>query len=262
MEQEKDNKEEKSQKEVKKEVSEPKSSKKQTLITLISVVVIIILIGLIVIYGKKKPNGDGQESATSKFFKEFAKEVKQENPAQAQLASLKLFEFNDAADLEFFNEKAEATTYAEKAALSIEKNVDGSPVLTLSLKTDKGQFSTANWEITKNFGDLSSYVGVQKGMPSYGKLRFKIWLSKNAINAIDIFLGNDPSNWVNYTFDKNSAKDEDWSDVVIDLKTPKSNGGEVDWTYIDWGRIIIAPNASDLKDTAVYLEDIEITDEK
>lgn len=256
------NQEKNNQKEQKQEIIKPESSKKQFWLTLTSVIVIIVLIVLIAVYAKKLPKKENLGEKISNFLKEFAKKSGEETSNEAEFASLKLFDFNNEDDLKLWSEKVQATPYALKPELSIEKNANGSTVLALGIERREVKFSSANWEITKNIGDLSKYVGIEKGAPTSGKMKLNIWLSKDKISLIEYFIGNDPNRWVKYTPDLNSLKDGDWSEIIVDLKNPLQKGEEIDWKTIDWGRIVIFPRSDNVKGTTVYLEDIEITNEK
>jgi len=276
-----DNKKEKTDQE--KISQKDKVSKKRILLLLIPMIVALLLIVFIVVYlttnGSPGKNGASAlqfwrkltekiEEQPAETGEEIKEETEKENIKQiieeesADYASFKLFNFDTEEEFEAWDEAAEAVTYALKAKRSEKKSINGTSVAALGIKTDQGEFRTANWEIQKDFKGVSSYTGTETGTPIQGKLRFGIWLSKQAIGSFEIFLGNDPGNWVKYVLDQDPLKDEVWSGVVIDLAQPKAVGGAVDWTYIDWGRLIITPNQENPQDTTIYLEDLKITDEK
>ena len=267
-----------------KKTSGNKSPKKYSLFTLISILVNLALTIFVIIYlitGRsikddlKIVSGPPQESDTevetveeepaAENEGEIAGETDQEtakNTAEAPVEevpgeeepadylSFPLFDFNNETDLAAWNELAEATTYALKAELTTEQNVNGTSVLALAMKTDQGEFTTANWEITKDFKGLDAYVGAETGIPTQGKLRLKVWAAKDSVKSIGIFLGNDPNSWIRYVIDQSSMEDQAWTKIVLDLTQPKDTGGTVDWTYVDWGRVIITPNPSNPQNTS------------
>lgn len=267
MAKEKNNKKEevgKIKEESKKEVVGPGSSKKQTLLILTSVIVIIVLTGLIVLYAKKGPAKEGEEATTSKFFKEFAKKEELSEEKPADYISHNLFNFNNEEELNFFDEEAEDVTHAIKAVFTTEKEINGTPVLALGININQGKYQTGNWEVLKKHGDLSQYVCAEAGVPQCGKLKFYIWFEKELIfqKPISILIGSDVSHWVKYDLDESLLKDSEWSEVSLNLTNPVEKGEDANWTDIKWSRILVYPDKSKEQNTTVYLEDIEITNER
>lgn len=169
-----------------------------------------------------------------------------------------IFDFNSEEEIAAWDEKAEAVTFALKPLITSEKNFNGSPALALPLNTSQGNFKTANWEITQDIQGLSSLVDTEEGLPQSGKLKLRVWLRRDDILSIELFIGNDPNSWLKYNLDLETIKDQQWSEVQVDLTNPLAQGRVVTWTLIDWMRLIITPNPESLKDTTVYFEDFEI----